>query len=98
MYRLALQFMGADSAQGREFANYWQYRQFRHLFSVITIAWGTAFLAETVAQIVIIESASANTAKTTSNLMPIAVAALMIAWTSLYARRQRARGERESAA
>jgi hypothetical protein len=98
MFRVALQFMGADSARGREFASYWQHPRFRHTMWVITVAWGLAFLGETVAQIVIIESASASTAKTTSNLMPVAVAALMIAWTSLYGRRQRARSEREAPA
>ena len=91
MFRMALQFIGPKSSQGRQFESMWQYREFQHLFRVITVVWGAAFLAETAAQVVIIESASASTAKTTSNLMPIAVAAIMMAWTAIYGRRQRAR-------
>lgn len=98
MFRVSLQFMGADSAQGRELASAWQYRAVRHAFSVITVVWGAVFLAETAAQIAIIVLASASTAKTTSNLMPVAVAALVMAWTFRYGRRQRMRGERATAA
>jgi hypothetical protein len=93
MFRVALQFMGADSAQGRDFADKWRYREFRRVFFVITVVWGTAFLLEAFAQIAIIESASATVAKTTSNLMPIAVAGLLAGWTGMYGRRKRARGE-----
>jgi hypothetical protein len=101
MFRVALQFIGPDSAQGREFAGWWQHpgaARFRHMFGVITVVWGAVFLAETVAQIAIIESASISTAKTTSNVMPIVVAVLAVAWTTLYGRQQRARGGREPAA
>lgn len=98
MFRAALEFMGPESAQGREFAGLWQYAAFRHIISVITVVWGTVFLAETAAQIAIIEYASASTAKTTSNVMPIVVAAAATGWTVLYGRRQRARGERARAA
>jgi hypothetical protein len=98
MFRMALQFVGPGSAQGQDFVRMWQYREFRHIFAVITVVWGTAFLAETGAQIAIIGYASANVAKTTSNVMPIAVAAVAMAWTGLYGRRQRQRGEREAAA
>lgn len=99
MFRVALQFTGADSAQGRDFEIMWQHHAgFRRSFSVITVVWGMAFIAETVAQIAIIEYASASTAKTTSNLMPIAVAALTVAWTVLYGRRQQLRAERAAQA
>ena len=74
----------------------WQSRAFRHTFSVITVVWGMAFLAETAAQVAIIESVSASMAKTTSNLMPVVVAGLVFAWTGIYGRRQPARAEREA--
>lgn len=96
MFRVALQFLGADSRQGRDFASKWQYREFRHMLMVITVVWGAAFLVETGAQLAIVQSASLNTAKTTSNLMPIAVAILVASWTFLYGQRERARGERAS--
>lgn len=41
MYRVALQFIGPDSAQGRDFANAWELsRRFRRAFAVITVVWG----------------------------------------------------------
>jgi hypothetical protein len=98
MYRVALQFMGAESAQGREFVSLWQFQPFRRMFTVITVVWGAVFLGETAAQIAIIEFASANTAKTSSNVMPVVVAALAVAWTFAYGRRLRKRGERAAAA
>jgi hypothetical protein len=99
MFRVAVQFSGADSAQGRDFEIMWQHHAgFRHSFSVITVVWGVVFIAETAAQIAIIAYASASTAKTTSNLLPVAVAALTVAWTVLYARQQRARAERAARA
>lgn len=56
----------------------------------------TADRAHTELAIAIVESASASTAKTSSNLMPIAVAAITMGWTAMYGRRQRARGERDA--
>jgi hypothetical protein len=97
MFRLALQLVGPETPQGREFAGYWRHQAFRHIFAVITVVWGAVFLAETAAQVLIIEQASASTAKTTSNLLPVAVAGATAAWTALYGRRRRARGQRAGA-
>jgi hypothetical protein len=96
MFRVALQFMGPESEEGRGFAIAWQFRAMRRAFTIITVVWGVTFLAETGAQIAFIEYASINTAKTTSNVMPIIVAAVVAGWTSLYGRRQRVRVEREA--
>jgi hypothetical protein len=96
MFRVALQFMGPESAEGRDFAIAWQFRAMRRAFTVITVVWGVTFLVETGAQVAFIEYASINTAKTTSNVMPIVVAAVAAGWTSLYGRRQRVRVEREA--
>jgi hypothetical protein len=96
MFRVALQFMGPESEEGRGFAFAWKFRAMRRAFTVITVVWGLTFLAETGAQILIIEYASINTAKTTSNVLPIIVAAVVAGWTSLYGRRQRGRVEREA--
>ena len=46
MYRLAMEFIGPGTRQGREFTGRWQYPGFRRVFRVITTAWGTAYLAE----------------------------------------------------
>jgi hypothetical protein len=76
------------SARGR--GSHWQHAGFRRSFSVITIVWGMTFLAEAAAQVVIVETASATIAKTTSNLMPIVVVAVVASWTGLYGRWQQA--------
>jgi hypothetical protein len=49
-----------------------------------------------LAQAVIIESASIDTAKNTSNLPPIAAVVLTFAWTRAYGERAGQRGERLS--
>ncbi|MGO9657560.1 MAG: VC0807 family protein [Acidimicrobiales bacterium] len=94
MFRLALETMGEGTAKGRAFAGMWQYAEFRRLFRVITVVWGLVFLAESAVQAVIVETASINTAKQTSNLLPVAVLVLTFVWTRNYGRRAQERGER----
>jgi hypothetical protein len=93
MFRIALEMMGEDTAKGRAFAGMWQYAEFRRIFRVITVVWGLVFLAESAVQAVIVESASINSAKQTSNLLPVAVLVLTFAWTRNYGRRAQERGE-----
>ncbi len=62
MYRLAMEFIGPGTRQGREFTGRWQYPGFRRVFRVITTAWGTAYLAEAVARVVIVPNTSTGTA------------------------------------
>jgi hypothetical protein len=93
MFRVALETMGEDTAKGRAFAGMWQYATFRRIFRVITVVWGLVFLAESAVQAVIVESASINTAKQTSNLLPVAVLVLTFGWARNYGRRAGERGE-----
>ena len=93
MYRLALEFIGPDSAQGREFTDLWQYREFRHVFQVITAVWGTAYLVEAAARVVIVANTSTGTALAASKVMPWVVTAVLVAWTVGYGRLQKRRGE-----
>jgi hypothetical protein len=93
MYRFALETMGAATPRGRDFADKWRYPGFRHAFRVTTVVWGLAFLAEAAAQIVIIETATTSIAKTTSNVMPLIVAAAIIAWNISYAKRGQRTGK-----
>ena len=94
IFRFALEGMGADTTKGRDFADLWRYPGFRHTFRVITIVWGLAFLAEAVVQVAIVETASAGVAKTTSNLLPLAVAAVVVAWNIAYGKSAQRRGQR----
>jgi hypothetical protein len=61
---------------------------------VTTVVWGLAFLVDAAIQVVIIETASAATAKTTSNVLPLIVAAIVIGWNVIYAKRGQRKGER----
>jgi hypothetical protein len=57
----------------------WQYREFRHLFRVMTVVWGIAFLAEAAARVVIVELTSTGTALAISKVMPYVVAGMLVA-------------------
>jgi hypothetical protein len=98
MYRLAVEFVGADTEKGREFADLRQYEGFRHAFRVLSVVWGVAFLAEAAARVVIVQNTSAGTALATSKVLPYAVAAVLIAWTVGYGRYQKRKGESLAAA
>ncbi len=93
MLRFALEWMGPETDRGREFASLWQYQGFRHAFRVTTVVWGLSFIVEAAAQAAIVETASTAIAKLTSNLMPLAFLAVVIAWNVFYGQRSRRRGE-----
>ncbi len=98
MYRFAIEFIGADSPMGRDFADKWRYPGFRHAFRVTTVVWGMAYLVEAIARVLIVESTSTGNALVLSKAMPYAVAAVLAGWNVAYARRSRRAGERLGAA
>lgn len=98
IFRFALEFIGAGTPRGRDFAARWRYAGFRRVFRLFTIVWGAAYLAEAAARVVIVDVASAGTALAVSKIMPYVVAALLIGWTQAYGKRARRRGERLAAA
>jgi hypothetical protein len=98
MFRLSHEFIGPESPQGREFTALWQHAEFRRLFRIITIVWGVSFLAEAAARIVIVQDTSPGTALAISNVMPFAVAGVLILWTLGYGQYQKRKGERLAAA
>jgi hypothetical protein len=97
MYRMAVEFIGADTPRGQEFESLWQYKEFRRVFRVMTIVWGVAYLAEAAARVVIVELTSTGTALAISKVMPYVVAGLLVAWMIAYGRWSRRRGERIAA-
>ena len=97
IYRLAIEFIGADTPKGRDFASLWQYYGFRHAFRLYTVVWGVAYLAEAAARIIIVETTSTGTALTVSKVMPYVVAAAIIAWMITHGRHARREGERLAA-
>jgi hypothetical protein len=98
MFRFAVEFMGADTPQGRDFADKWRYAEFRHAFRVTTVVWGLSYLAEAAVQLVIVELASTAVAKTTSNILPLIFLGAVIAWNVSYGRRGQRRGQLAEAA
>jgi hypothetical protein len=97
MYRMAVEFIGADTPRGREFESMWQYQQFRRVFRIMTIVWGVAYLAEAAARVVIVELTPTGTALAISKVMPYVVAGLLVAWMIAYGNWSRRRGERVAA-
>lgn len=91
MFRVALEMMGEDSPKGQAFADMWEHPGFRKSFQVITIVWGMVFLAESGLQALIIETQSINTAKLTSNLLPVPVLVVTFAWARSYGKRSEQR-------
>ncbi|MGH2449518.1 MAG: VC0807 family protein [Chloroflexota bacterium] len=94
MYRFALEMMGAGTPKGIDFADRWQYPGFRHAFRVTTIVWGAAFLMESAAQATVTEAGPVGVAAVTSNVLPLGVAAVVIAWNVAYAKHAIREGER----
>ena len=98
MYDLAMEFMGADSARGREMAGLWQYEPFRRIWRIITTVWGGAFLLEAALRVVIIYTTSIGTAMAISKFTPFVFFGLLCAWTMGYGQYRKRKGEREAAA
>jgi hypothetical protein len=97
MFRFALEFIGPDGPEGREFSGLWQYREFRRAFRNLTAVWGVAYVLEAAARIVIVERESVGLALAVSKVMPLAVTAALAAWTVAYSTYQKRKGQRLAA-
>jgi intracellular septation protein A len=98
MYGLAVEFIGPDTAKGREMISLWQYERFRHIFRIITAVWGVGFLLEAALRVAIVYNTSTGTALALSKVMPYIWAGIFVAWTVAYGRYQGKKGERMMAA
>ena len=98
MFGFAMEFIGPDSAQGREMTRLWQYDGYRHVWRVITAAWGAAFLLEAALRVVVIYTASTGTALAVSKVTPFVFTGVMSAWTVAYGAYRKRKGERMAAA
>ncbi|HSZ40851.1 MAG TPA: VC0807 family protein [Trebonia sp.] len=97
MYGFALEFIGPDSARGREMSDLWRHDGYRRVWRVITAAWGAAFLFEAALRIVVIYSTSTGTALAISKVTPWVFAGVMSAWTFAYGTYRKRKGERAAA-
>jgi hypothetical protein len=99
MYSFALEFIGPDTAKGREMTGLWQeYEGYRHVFRIITAVWGVGFLVEAALRVVIVYNTSTGTALASSKVTPFVFGAILSAWTVAYGTHRRKKGERMAAA
>jgi hypothetical protein len=97
MFSFALEFVGPDSAKGREMTRLWQYEGYRHVWRVITAAWGAAFLIEAAQRVVIVYTTSAGTALAISKVTPFLFFGIMSAWTVAYGEYRKRKSESTAA-
>lgn len=70
--------------------SYWtKSAMFRHSNRMMTAVWGTVFLAEAAIRVVAAYTLATSTAVALSAVVPLAVVALLIAWTVSYSKRTR---------
>jgi intracellular septation protein A len=98
MFSFAVEFVGPDTARGREMLGLWQYEGFRRIFRTITAVWGIGFLLEAALRVVIVYTTSTNTALAVSKVMPYIWAGVFMAWTVGYGKYQGRKGQRMMAA
>ena len=97
MFSFALEFIGPDSAQGREMTRLWQYEEFRRIFRIITVVWGIGFFLEAALRVAIVYDTSTGTALASSTVTPFVWVAGLLAWTVAYGAHQKKKGERLAA-
>ena len=98
MYGFSLEFIGPDTAKGREMVSLWHYEGFRHIFRIITAVWGVGFLLEAALRVAIVYNTSTGTALSLSKVMPYIWVGIFVAWTVAYGRYQGKKGQRMMAA
>jgi len=98
MYGMAVEFIGPDTAKGREMISLWQYEGFRRIFRVITAVWGIGFLLEAALRVAIVYDTSTGTALSLSKITPYVWTGIFVAWTIAYGRYQGKKGQRMMAA
>jgi hypothetical protein len=81
IFRIMSETIGADSPKGQLLRRAWAMPQVRPLFARITVVWGSTFLAEVAARIVIVQALSTGTALLLLRFLPFILTGLLIRWT-----------------
>lgn len=89
IYRIALEFVGADTRRGRQITSAWPSPVFKRAFRIITVAWGVGYLIEAALRMVVAETTSTGIALLCSKIAPYVFAAVLAAWTLVYGERKR---------
>jgi hypothetical protein len=75
------------------FNGLWQYEGFRHIMRVVTIVWGVSFLLEACIRIPLVFMLSIPQFLVVSPFISYSLFGGLMAWTMVYSRRGRKRGE-----
>jgi intracellular septation protein A len=97
MFRIPLEFIGPDTAKGREMTALWCHEGYRRIMRTITTVWGVGFLVEAALRVVIVYNTSTSTALAMSKVTPFIWAGVLSAWTVGYGTYHKRRGERMAA-
>jgi hypothetical protein len=89
IYRIALEFVGADSRRGREITSAWPSLIFKRAFRNITVAWGVGYLIEAALRMAVAETTSTGIALICSKVAPYVFATVLAAWTLVYGEHRR---------
>jgi hypothetical protein len=98
VFSIIVEFVGPDTAKGREMILFWHHPGFRRAFRTITAVWGVGFLLEAAVLIVIVYNTSTGAALATSKVMPYVWAGALVAWTVAFGAWQKRKTERQDAA
>ena len=94
IYRFAVELLGPGTPKGREVIGAWRYLGFRRAFTIITAAWGVAYLIEVAIRLIVVAITSTGIALLVSKLLPYASAVLLSAWTVAYSEREKKKAMR----
>ncbi|GAA3083126.1 hypothetical protein GCM10020000_81500 [Streptomyces olivoverticillatus] len=76
----------------------WQYPGFRRMQYLLTSVWGAGFLLEAVVRVVLTYALPTGAMVLVNNVLPLAVVAALVTWTTVMGKRGRARSAAAQAA
>jgi intracellular septation protein A len=88
LFGFSHEFVGPDSARGREMTRLWQFPGYQRAYRVVTAVWGIGYIVEAGVRVLIVENTSTGTALVASKFLPYVSAAILAGWTVAYARHQ----------
>lgn len=91
MYYSGRKFATDGTPEGlARWESYWaKSAMFRHSNRMLTVVWGTVFLAEAAIRVVAAYTLATSTAVALSAFVPLTVVALLVTWTIAYSKRTR---------
>ena len=88
LFGFAHEWVGPESARGREMTRLWQFAAYQRAYRVVTGVWGVGYLVEALVRVAIVENTSTGMALVASKFLPYLSAAILAGWTAAYSRYQ----------